>query len=94
MGHEARERCAEDDLCAEVLLDLFAGRTPPTTAQVRARLRDAPAARKFFDPACDWAPEGDFDRCTEVDRFGFVLRLRQAPDGLRDLERLDVPAAA
>ena len=94
MGHEARERCAEDDLCAEVLLDLFAGRAPPATSQVRERLRDAPAARKFFDPACDWAPEGDFDRCTEVDRFDFVLRLRQAPDGLRDLERLDAPAAA
>ena len=42
--------------------------------------REAPAAQKFFDPACDWAPEGDFDRCTEVDRFDFVLRLRQAPD--------------
>ena len=94
MGHEARERCAEDDLCAEVLLDLLDGRAPPTTAQVRDRLRDAPAARKFFDPACDWAPEGDFDRCTEVDRFDFVLRLRRAPDGLQDLERLDVAASA
>jgi 2-phosphosulfolactate phosphatase len=91
MGHEARERCTEDDICAEVLLDLLAGRAPPTTAQVRERLRDAPAAQKFFDPACDWAPQGDFDRCTEVDRFDFVLRLRRAPDGLRDLERLDVP---
>ncbi len=94
MGHEARERCAEDDLCAEVLLDLFDDRAAPTTSQVRERLREAPAAQKFFDPACDWAPEGDFDRCTEVDRFDFVLRLRQAPDGLRDLERLDVPAVA
>ena len=94
MGHEARERCAEDDLCAEVLLDLLAGRAAPTTSQVRERLRDAPAARKFFDASCDWAPEGDFDRCTELDRFDFVLRLRAAPDGLRDLERLDAPAAA
>jgi 2-phosphosulfolactate phosphatase len=94
MGHEARERCAEDDLCAEVLLDLLAGRTPPTTAQVRDQLRDVPAARKFFDPACDWAPEADFDRCTEVDRFDFVLRLRRAPDGLRDLERIDMMVPA
>jgi 2-phosphosulfolactate phosphatase len=90
MGHEARERCAEDDLCAEVLLDLLAGRRPPTTAEVRDRLIDAPAARKFFDPACDWAPQGDFDRCTEVDRFDFVLRLRETADGLRELERVDV----
>ncbi len=93
MGHEARERCAEDDLCAEVLVGLFEGRRPPTTAEVRERLRDAPAARKFFDPACDWAPLPDFDYCTEVDRFDFVLRLRQASDDLRELERIDVPEA-
>jgi 2-phosphosulfolactate phosphatase len=94
MGHEARARCAEDDLCAETLVALFEGGLPPTTAQVRDRLRDAPAARKFFDPACDWAPQPDFDYCTEVDRFDFVLRLRRGPDGLRELERIDVPVTA
>ncbi len=41
---------------------------------MRERLRDAPAAVKFFDPACDWAPLDDFDYCTDVDRFDFVLR--------------------
>ena len=94
MGHEARERCAEDDFCAEVLLDLLAGHRPPTTREARDRLRDVPAARKFFDPACDWAPLEDFDHCTEVDRFDFVLRLRRAADGLRDLERVDVAVPA
>jgi 2-phosphosulfolactate phosphatase len=92
MGHEARERCAEDDLCAEALLDVFEGKAPPTTEEARDRLRHAPAATKFFDPSCDWAPRPDFDYCTEVDRFGFVLRLRIAADGLRELERIDVPA--
>jgi 2-phosphosulfolactate phosphatase len=90
MGHEARERCAEDDLCAEALLHLIGGGTPPTVAEVRDRLRDAPAARKFFDPACDWAPRTDFDYCTEVDRFDFVLRLRTGADGRRELERVEV----
>jgi 2-phosphosulfolactate phosphatase len=94
MGHEARERCAEDDLCAEALVGLFEGRPAPTTAEARDRLRDAPAALKFFDPACDWAPRPDFDYCTEVDRFDFVLRLQTAPDGLRELSRIDVPATA
>jgi 2-phosphosulfolactate phosphatase len=75
MGHEARERCAEDDLCAEALLRLFEGALPPTTAEARERLRDTPAAVKFFDPEADWAPRTDFDYCTEVDRFDFVLRL-------------------
>jgi 2-phosphosulfolactate phosphatase len=94
MGHEARERCAEDDLCAEALVALFEGGMPPTTEQARDRLRDAPAAVKFFDPEADWAPRTDFDYCTEVDRFDFVLRLRTGQDGRRELERVDVPGSA
>jgi 2-phosphosulfolactate phosphatase len=92
MGHEARERCAEDDFCAETLVELFEGRPAPSIEQARDRLRDAPAAQKFFDPDCDWAPRPDFDYCTEVDRFDFVLRLQDGPDGLRELVRIDVPA--
>jgi 2-phosphosulfolactate phosphatase len=51
-------------------------------------LRSAPAAEKFFDPACDWAPLEDFDYCTDVDRFDFVLRLKRVPDGRPELERV------
>jgi 2-phosphosulfolactate phosphatase len=87
MGHEARERCAEDDLYAECLRTMLLGGQAPL-GEVRERLRDAPAARKFFDPACDWAPLEDFDYCTEVDRFDFVLRLKRAPDEPLELERL------
>jgi 2-phosphosulfolactate phosphatase len=93
MGHEARERCAEDDLCAETLVTLLNGGQAPSTAAVRERLRDAPAAVKFFDPAADWAPLTDFDYCTEVDRFDFVLRLRKGADGRHELERVAVPGA-
>jgi 2-phosphosulfolactate phosphatase len=78
MGHEGRERCAEDDLYAESLERMLRGGAAPTSYAVRERLQDAPAAVKFFDPACDWAPEPDFGHCTDVDRFDFVLRLRRA----------------
>ena len=94
MGHEARERCAEDDLCAEALVTLLNGGNALTTAEARERLRDAPAAVKFFDPEADWAPLTDFDYCTEVDRFDFVLRLRRGADGRHELERIDVPGTA
>jgi 2-phosphosulfolactate phosphatase len=87
MGHEARERCAEDDLYAECLENLLR-RLPAPLGEVRDRLREAPAARKFFDPACDWAPREDFDYCTEVDRFDFVLRLRRPPGDPLELERI------
>jgi 2-phosphosulfolactate phosphatase len=87
MGHEARERCAEDDLYAECLLKMLQGQQAPL-GEVRERLRQAPAARKFFDPACDWAPLEDFDYCTEVDRFDFVLRLKRPAGEPLELGRL------
>jgi len=74
MGQDARERCAEDDLCAELLVARLAGRGFDTS-RVRERLAGAPSAQKFFDPAAHWAPRTDFDLCTDVDRFDFVLRL-------------------
>jgi 2-phosphosulfolactate phosphatase len=77
MGHEARERCAEDDLYAESLATMLRGGPAPSVEAVRHALRDAPAARKFFDPDADWAPEPDFAHCTAVDKFDFVLRLRR-----------------
>lgn len=73
MGHEARENCDEDDLCAELLRRRLCGE--PDVANIRERLRQAASAARFFDPACYWAPESDFDLCTLVDEFDFVLRL-------------------
>lgn len=78
MGFAARERCMEDDLCAELLAMRLRGESNDAfdTAQIRARLRRSPAAKKFFDVACQaYAPQADFDLCTDVDRFDFVLRL-------------------
>jgi 2-phosphosulfolactate phosphatase len=90
MGHEARERCAEDDLYAECLGRLLRGE-PASLDAVRETLRTAPAAAKFFDPACDYAPLGDFDYCTDVDRFDFVLRLRRSAGEPLELERVSSP---
>lgn len=74
MGHEARERCDEDDCCAELIASRLRGESPDI-ADIPRRLRLASSAQKFFDPACDWAPERDFDLCTAVDIHDFVLRL-------------------
>lgn len=89
MGHEARENCDEDDLCAELLRSRLLGEPMPV-AGVRERLRRAPSAQKFFDPACDWAPEGDFDLCTRVDEFDFVLQLDRSTSPGR-LRKIEVP---
>lgn len=89
MGKEAKERSAEDDLCAELLRGRLSGEGFDASA-VRDRLRDAPAAKKFFDPAATWAPESDFDLCTDVDRFGFVLRLSNGAPGTAYLEKINL----
>jgi 2-phosphosulfolactate phosphatase len=89
MGHEAVERCAEDDLCAQLLARRVAGEQPET-AGFREQLRTAPSAQKFFDPACDWAPQRDFELCTQVDVFDFVLRLDRSQAPAR-LKRTEVP---
>jgi 2-phosphosulfolactate phosphatase len=86
MGHEARENSEEDDICAELLRSRLSGEPMPTEG-IRERLRGASSAQKFFDPACDWAPEGDFELCTRVDVFDFVLQLDRAsaPPRLRPI---------
>jgi 2-phosphosulfolactate phosphatase len=93
MGHQATQRCEEDDLCAQLLAQRLAGEHPQihnALDNVRNQLRHANSAGKFFDPACDWAPEADFELCTRLDSFDFVLRLDRgvAPPSLR---RIDVP---
>jgi len=87
MGQDARERCAEDDLCAEMLAMRLRGEHFDTDT-IRARLRAAPSAQKFFDPEATWAPERDFELCTDADRFDFVLRLRPAAVGPAQLQAL------
>jgi 2-phosphosulfolactate phosphatase len=87
MGQDARERCAEDDLCAELLAARLRGEHFDTGI-IRPRLRAAPAARKFFDPQATWAPEREFELCTQVDRFDFVLRLFPPIAGPAQLQAL------
>lgn len=78
MGHEAKERCIEDDLCREWIIAALEGRSPPVS-DVAEALRHAPAAAKFFDPAADWAPEADFELCTAIDAVPFALTLTPSP---------------
>ncbi len=88
MGYAARERCMEDDLCAELLSARLRGEEFPV-AGLREHLRSAPAAAKFFDPTCQhYAPQADFVMCTDVDRFDFVLRLDQTARPLQ-LQKVD-----
>jgi len=81
MGSEARMRTDEDDVCAEWLEALLMG-APYDTDGVEARLRAAPSAQKFFDPAATGAPEADFAHCLALGRFDFALELQDRDGAL------------
>jgi 2-phosphosulfolactate phosphatase len=87
MGQNASDRCAEDDLCAELLAVRLRGGHFDTRT-IQPRLRDAPSAQKFFDPEATWAPERDFELCTTADRFDFVLQLCAPGRGPAELRPL------
>jgi 2-phosphosulfolactate phosphatase len=89
MGHAGLERSAEDDLCAEVLRARLSGEEYDVSG-VRDQLRDCTAAKMFFNPEATWAPQGDFDLCTDVDRFGFVLRLSNGGQANAYLEKINL----
>lgn len=99
MGHEARERCAEDDLCGDELqraLESTVTRSPVQSSvtrrnRLREQLRTAPAALKFFEPQADWAPETDFDLCTDLDAVPFAVTLQ--PLSRVDESVLNLPMA-
>jgi 2-phosphosulfolactate phosphatase len=101
MGVAAAGRSDADDLCAELLAARLsaAAATPGSAstaalarerARIREQLRSSAEAYKFFDPGADWAPERDFELCTELDRFDFVLPLTTDAQGRRCL--LALPA--
>jgi 2-phosphosulfolactate phosphatase len=90
MGQEAREPCVEDEACAALLATrLGAGPFADSfdEADLTARLRAAPAAAKFFDPAADWAPEGDFALCAALDQLPFAVALGRSEEGWLELRR-------
>lgn len=88
MGTNATARCEEDDLCAELLAARLQG-NPHDSSSIRQRLRLAPAAAKFFDPAATWAPQGDFELCTAVDSINIAVCLRRTASGAGALESCD-----
>lgn len=87
MGHEGVTASLEDELCAHYLLERLRGRAFDLRPHLSA-LREGPG-RYFFDGR-EWEyPEADFDRCTETNRFSFVLRATRLGDHAL-LTRLDI----
>ena len=89
MGIEMKEIAPEDLLCAEYIRSLLDG-TPLPVRERAAALRFTSGARFFLPEQQADCPSRDFDLCTDVDRFGFVLRVERGPDGLARTRRIDI----
>ncbi|MBE7043822.1 MAG: 2-phosphosulfolactate phosphatase [Ruminococcaceae bacterium] len=89
MGLEALAETEEDTLCAEYIKSLLLG--TELDIEKGIELLKVTSGAKFFDPSQnDVFPEPDFGMCTEVDKFNFVLRLKQSPDGLHYMEKYEL----
>ena len=80
MGLAGVESTREDTLCAEYIKALVEGTPMDLQAGIEECKRTSGA--KFFDPANPIFPEEDFWLSVEADKFDFVLRVEQGPDGL------------
>ena len=89
MGLQAREQTEEDNLCAAYIRSILEGR-PIAMEDAIENLKRTSGA-KFFDPARQKDfPQPDFDLCTRVDRFPFVLKVDKDESGERFIRRIDL----
>jgi 2-phosphosulfolactate phosphatase len=74
----------EDRACADYLSALLQGEKPDPAPFIQ-RVYESTAGRIFTDPAqTEYSPE-DLERCVEIDRFDFALRVERR-DGLLVME--------
>ena len=87
MGLGAISETEEDTLCANYIKSLLESTEIDMEKEIES-LRYTSGA-KFFDKAQqDVFPEADFHMCTELDKFNFVMKLRQGENGLGYMEKV------
>lgn len=86
MGLAGVESTQEDTLCAEYIKSLVEG--TPIDLQAGIAECKCTSGAKFFDPSNTVFPEEDFWLSVEKDKFDFVLRVEQGPDGLMHTVRV------
>lgn len=73
MGYSTLEEADEDTFCAEWISERLAGRSPDFNRMVE-KLRQG-SGKRLLDPANQGhSPARDFDLCTDLNRFDFVLK--------------------
>lgn len=89
MGYRAEISTEEDILCAEMLEASIKGKS----LNFEKRIQDLrhTSGKRFFNPDnIDFSPPSDFFLCTMPDRFNFVLKGTQRPDGNVDIAKIEL----
>ncbi|MCX7987775.1 MAG: 2-phosphosulfolactate phosphatase [Bacteroidales bacterium] len=73
MGYAARYPTEEDTLCAEYIKSLILGQKIPIDQQIN-NLKSTSGRRLFLPENQLHSPASDFDYCTVLNRFNFVLK--------------------
>ena len=79
MGHNARTRTDEDELCALYLRNLLEGRRPDAGA-LRKLLQSSGEVAKFQDPKKPHFHPEDCEWALDVDRFDFAIGVSKEDD--------------
>ena len=90
MGLEARAQTEEDNLCAEYIRSMLLGSPIDITNEIQA-LKTTSGAKFFDSMRSDVFPERDFELCTRLGIFDFVLRAENI-DGRLTVRRIAVGA--
>lgn len=89
MGLCAVAEAEEDVLCAEYIKSLLLGDPIDLTEGIE-HLKCTTGA-KFFDSSQNQVyPKADFDFCTQVNKFDFVLKVEKGSDGLDRIRKVTV----
>jgi len=73
MGYSAQYPVDEDTFCAEYIMNELEGK-PTDFKKMIVRLRDG-SGKRFFEPQKQsFAPSKDFELCTDLNRFNFIIK--------------------
>lgn len=81
MGYSALFPIEEDTLCAEYIRNELEGRTNNFTEMLNI-IRNSSGKRFFEEEKQEYSPATDFDLCTKLNHFNFVLRANRAGENI------------
>jgi 2-phosphosulfolactate phosphatase len=88
MGYSALYPIDEDTFCAEYIKNELEGK--PTDFKTMVKILREGSGKRFFDPARQsYAPSKDFELCTDLNRFNFIIKAIKK-DGLLILEKFRI----